>query len=98
MKKYAAAIGLLVVFLAVLIPFASSSPDGLEKVAETLGIEEQTPVWNGLMSDYSVGIIGNPYLSTVIAGIFGTLMVLGLSLALGKVLALRKGSENQNGQ
>jgi hypothetical protein len=33
MKKYLAAAAMLAVFLAVLIPFASSSPDGLEKVA-----------------------------------------------------------------
>ena len=40
MKKYVLAIVLLVVFLAVFIPFASSNPDGLEKVAETFGVGE----------------------------------------------------------
>jgi cobalt/nickel transport protein len=94
MKKYLMAIGLIAIFLAVFVPFASRSPDGLERVAATLGIEEQAPIWKGLMSDYSVAIIDNPYISTLIAGIFGTLVVLGLSLALGKAVVLKKGADN----
>ncbi len=33
MKKYVVVVGLILVFLAVFIPFASSNPDGLERVA-----------------------------------------------------------------
>jgi hypothetical protein len=38
------------------------------------------------MSDYAIAAIGNPYVSTLLAGIFGTLMVLIASFVLGKAL------------
>ena len=86
MKKHLGAVALLVVFLAVFIPFASSSPDGLEKVAQSLGVNEHDPLWRGFMFDYSVEVLENPYVSTLIAGIFGTLMVLAASFIFGKVI------------
>ena len=92
MKKFLAVIVLLVVFLAILIPFTSSNPDGLEKVAESLGVEEDEPFWKGLMSDYSVEAFRDPYFSTLVAGVLGTLLVLVASLALGFVIAKRAGS------
>jgi hypothetical protein len=85
-KKYLVAIILLVVFLAVFIPFASSSPDGLEKVAQSLGVKELEPLWKGFMFDYSVEVFENPYVSTLLAGVFGTLMVLAASFVFGKVI------------
>ncbi len=86
MKKYLFATLLIIIFLAILIPLASVNPDGLERVAQTLGIEEGTPFWEGLMSGYSVAIIGNSYISTFIAGVAGVFFVLLFSLLLGKVL------------
>ena len=91
MKKLLAVIVLLVVFLAILIPFTSSNPDGLEKVAESLGVEEDEPFWKGLMSDYSVEAFKDPYVSTLLAGVVGVLLVLVASLALGFVIAKRAG-------
>jgi len=92
MKKLLAVIVLLVVFLAILIPFTSSNPDGLEKVAQSLGVAEGEPFWKGLMSDYSVEAFKDPYVSTLLAGVLGTLLVLVASLALGFVIAKRAGS------
>jgi cobalt/nickel transport protein len=86
-KKYFGIIALIVVFLAVFVPFASSNPDGLEKVASTFGAEEHQPFWNGLMADYSVGAVGNSYVSTVLAGVFGAFMVLLVALLLGKAIS-----------
>ena len=86
MKKNLVAITLLVVFLAVFIPFASSSPDGLEQVAQSLGVKEHEPLWRGFMFDYSVEIFENPYVSTLLAGVLGTLMVLAASFVFGKVI------------
>ncbi len=40
MKGYVKALILMIVGLAIITPFASSYPDGLEKVAETLHVEE----------------------------------------------------------
>jgi hypothetical protein len=38
-------------------------PDGLEKVAETLGVEEQETA-TGLMPDYTVPVVENDYSSS----------------------------------
>ena len=87
MNKYFAAVVSIVVFMAVFIPLASSSPDGLERVVETFGVAEQAPIWNGIMSDYAIAAIENPYVSTLIAGVFGTLMVLLAGFLLGKSIS-----------
>ena len=71
----AAAVG-LAVFAS---PYASSSPDGLEKVAGTKGfladgrvhtIQERSPV-----PDYAFPGIHDPRLATALAGLSGTLLV-----------------------
>jgi cobalt/nickel transport protein len=86
MKKHLAVIALIVVFLAVFIPLASSNPDGLERVAENFGVEEHAPFWNGLMSDYAIAAIGDAYVSTLLAGVFGAFMVLLAAYLLGKAI------------
>jgi hypothetical protein len=86
MNKRLAVIAAILVFLAVFIPLASSSPDGLERVVENFGVAEQAALWNGVMTDYAIAAIGNPYVSTLLAGIFGTMMVLLAGLLLGKTL------------
>jgi hypothetical protein len=90
MKKYFATVALIMIFLAALIPFASSNPEGLEKVAATFGAEEHAPLWNGIMFNYSVGAIGNPYISTLAAGVFGTLIVLLAAFLLGTTITPKK--------
>lgn len=87
MKGYPKALILTLVCLAILIPLASNAPDGLEKVAETFGIQEHEPVWKGLMPDYSLPTIDNPYISTLLAGTFGLFLVLGVTFLLGKAIA-----------
>ncbi|MEM2439786.1 MAG: PDGLE domain-containing protein [Candidatus Bathyarchaeia archaeon] len=90
MKGYVKALIIMLVGFAVLLPFASSYPDGLETVAETLGVGENEPLWEGLMPDYALPAVENLYVSTLLAGLFGTFLVLVLSFALGK--AISKGS------
>ncbi len=92
-KIFAIATVSLIVFLAVFIPLASSNPDGLEKVVETYGAEEQKPYWNGLMGDYSVSGISNPYVTTLIAGIAGTVIVLCACLLLGKIMPKKSAAQ-----
>lgn len=87
MKGYVKALILVLVCLAALIPVASSNPDGLEKVAETLGVEESESSTAGLLSDYSVPVVENEYGSTLIAGIVGVFLVLGAALVLGKLMS-----------
>jgi hypothetical protein len=87
MNKHLAVIVAILVFLAFSIPIASSNPDGLERVVETYGVEEGSSFWNGIMSDYAVSAITNPYISTLFAGAFGTLLVLVAAFLLGKVIS-----------
>ncbi|HJW65849.1 MAG TPA: PDGLE domain-containing protein [Candidatus Bathyarchaeia archaeon] len=94
MKRYLAATVLLIVFLSVLIPFASSNPDGLEKVAASLGVEPQ-PIWSGFMPDYSVEAFNNPYASTLAAGILGTIIVLSAASILGYTITKRSTSTSR---
>jgi hypothetical protein len=95
MNKRLAVIAAILVFLAVFIPLASSSPDGLERVVENFGVAEQAPLWNGLMSDYTIAAIGNPYVSTLLAGIFGTIMVLLAGFLLGKALTPKNNKSSE---
>lgn len=87
MKGYFKVLILILVCLAVLIPFASSDPDGLEKVAETLGVEETESTSAGIMPDYTVPVVENEYGSTLIAGVVGVFLVLGATFVLGKSMA-----------
>ena len=87
MNKFLAVIAVILIFLAVFIPLASSSPDGLERVIENFGVAEHEPFWNGLMSDYAIAAIADPYVSTLLAGVFGTFMVLLAGFLLGKALS-----------
>jgi ABC-type Fe3+ transport system permease subunit len=90
LKKYLAATVMLVVFLAVFIPLASSDPDGLEKVAASLGVREPETVWHGLMGGYSVSALGDSYISTFTSGVLGTMMVLAAALVLGTAITRRR--------
>ena len=87
MKGYIKTLILIAIGLAILIPFASSYPDGLEKVAETLNVEEAEPLWKGLMPDYTLPTIENQYLSTLAAGLCGLIIVSAAAYALGELIS-----------
>lgn len=73
---------------AFLSPLASSSPDGLERVAEDQGflhLAEGKGIIEGLMPDYLFPGIQNEALATALAGITGTLLTFGVMLVLSKV-------------
>ncbi len=65
-----------IVGLAMLLPFASGYPDGLETVVQNAGLEEPNASWHGLMPDYSLTTIEDPYFSTLASGLAGILLVL----------------------
>ena len=81
---------LIALGLVVLIPFASTFPDGLETVAETINIEEYETMWPSLMPDYSISMIENSYVSTFFAGMLGTLMVLAVAFFVGEAMAVKR--------
>jgi PDGLE domain len=60
-------------------PFASSSPDGLEKVAgDNSFLDRGEPQETSALSDYAVPGVGDERLATGLAGFGGTLIVFGL--------------------
>ena len=96
MKKYLGIIALIIGALAVLLPFASSNPDGLENLISSSGVQPQhEPFWNGLMSDYTVEAVGNSYLSAFLPGLFGTVMVLLATYVLASSFGPKKKDANQ---
>jgi len=83
---------LIAIGLALFLsPFASSFPDGLEKVAENLGFLEMGEVqyFNAPIPDYAFPGIDNEILATSIAGIIGTLIMFALGYVLALVLRKR---------
>lgn len=58
--------------------FASSHPDGLEKVAEKLGFMGKGLARHSLMTDYMIPFISHPTLSTTLAGICGVIIIFTL--------------------
>jgi hypothetical protein len=91
--------GLLVAIgLAMLVSgFASSSPDGLNKVAEDHGIAanaKQQLFENGPLAGYAVKGVGDERLSTALSGLIGVLVTFGLGLVLFAVVrVLRSGRD-----
>ena len=91
--------GLLVaVGLALFVSgFASSSPDGLEKVAGDKGFLQTARdhlFADGPLADYAVKGIDNERLSTGLSGLIGVLVTFGVGILLfAAVRALRTGRD-----
>lgn len=78
--------GLASLFLAGVISFyASSSPDGLEKVAEDIGFIETAKEHSnadGTLADYGVKGIDNDRASVGVAGVIGVFVTGGVATLL----------------
>lgn len=89
----------MLVLAAIVSPFASSFPDGLEKVAETLGfssLAEGPPVWwNSPLPGYTVPGVEAEDVSAGWAGILGTAAVFLLGFGVVKLLR-RRGVKREN--
>ncbi|MEM3576936.1 MAG: PDGLE domain-containing protein [Candidatus Bathyarchaeia archaeon] len=94
MRGYLKALIIILVCLAVLIPFASEFPDGLETVVENFQIKENEPYWKGLMPDYTLPTIENQYASTLLAGICGFFLVLAAAYTVGLAATKPKGEKS----
>ena len=94
--------GLLVAIgLAMLVSgFASSSPDGLNKVAEDHGFAtnaRQHLFENGPLAGYAVKGVNGDRLSTGLSGLIGVLVTFGVGLALFALLrAMRSGGDDRS--
>ena len=75
-------IAISLIIATFLSPFASTFPDGLEKVAQKLGFAEKaTEAVNSkffIIKDYSVSFINSEFWKGAIAGLFGVLIVLAI--------------------
>lgn len=84
----------LSLFIALLLsPFASSSPDGLEKVSEMKGFSEHGEGWRvwkfAPFSQYTIPWIKNEKVSTALSGLIGTFAIFFIVMGLGKFLNIQ---------
>lgn len=92
-RKFLAIALLACVALAVFVsPFASSSPDGLEAVAEKQGFieraESATPLWqHSPVPDYAVPGVKHEGIATAAAGLLGTLLTFGVVYGATRLFA-----------
>ena len=68
---------LLILVLTLITPYASSSPDGLESVAESFGFNEDAGIVL-FLEDYGIENINNNFLSTVLSAVLGIVVIVGL--------------------
>lgn len=84
-----------IVVVAIILPYASEHPDGLEKVAENLGfIETATEVYTASpMPDY-VAFDLKGYMGGFLSLIVGAGLVLGLGLFFGYIMKKKETNKN----
>jgi cobalt/nickel transport system permease protein len=90
--------GLLVVAaLLIISPLAVADPDGLERVAEDLGfINTAQAAPFEILLDYTIPILGETPLSTILAGIIGALLVAALVGLVVYALRQKQGGPSDN--
>ena len=71
---------ILIIILAAF--FASSSPDGLEKVAEKLGFIDKVVEQRSLLTGYSLPFIKEGPVNTAAAGVAGVGLILATFLGI----------------
>jgi cobalt/nickel transport system permease protein len=88
---------IIVAMLLFVAPFASRRPDGLDRVAQTLGFETKKIENQGFstpLQEYRFFGIESPALSTIAAGMTGACIVFVFSFFLAGVLIPRKKTTN----
>ena len=82
---------LIALLTAVLLPLASSSPDGLEKMALDNGfagvsVEPILKIW----PDYMIPGVANPTTTMLLSGMVGVLILFGIGYGIAKLLRVKK--------
>jgi cobalt/nickel transport protein len=95
MRKHELVIGLAVALSIALFlsPFASSWPDGLERVAKDLGFFEKgegAEVLKAPIPDYKIPGLDSEGFSSAISGTIGTFAMFGIGFGVARLLR-RKG-------
>ena len=81
---------ILILLLSLVTPFASSSPDGLESVAEDFGFT-QTDGIVLLLDDYGISAVNNNFISTVLSALLGVTV---LAVMFNFIISRRKSGKN----
>ena len=81
---------ILILLLSLVTPFASSSPDGLESVAEEFGFT-QTDGIVLLLDDYGISAVNNDFISTVLSALLGVTV---LAIMFNLIISRRKSGKN----
>ena len=81
---------ILILLLSLITPFASSSPDGLESVAEEFGFT-QTDGIVLLLDDYGISAVNNDFISTVLSALLGITV---LAIMFNLIISRRKSGKN----
>ena len=81
---------ILILLLSLVTPFASSSPDGLESVAEEFGFT-QTDGIVLLLDDYGISAVNNDFISTVLSALLGVTV---LAIIFNLIISRRKSGKN----
>ena len=81
---------ILILLLSLVTPFASSSPDGLESVAEEFGFT-QTDGIVLLLDDYGISSVNNDFISTVLSALLGVIV---LAIMFNLIISRRKSGKN----
>lgn len=93
-------LGISLLLAGVLSYYASSSPDGLERVAGDVGFldsAEDSAAAGSPLSDYGVSGVSDDRLSVGLAGVLGLLVTAGIAFGLFGWLARRNRSREHVG-
>jgi hypothetical protein len=87
---WVAGLAIAALIVVVLAPLASADPDGLQRVAGDQGfLQSARDALYSIIPHYNVpGVDGN--LSKILAGLIGIVIVFGLMVLVGRVLARRR--------
>ena len=83
------ALALSVGLATAVSPYASSSPDGLERVAQDQAFADEAQAGDAPLADYALPGIENERVATGLAGFAGTLCVFALGWGLAFCLRRR---------
>ncbi|MCJ7710983.1 MAG: PDGLE domain-containing protein [Chloroflexi bacterium] len=88
---WVAGVAIAALVVVVLAPLASRDPDGLERVAADQGfIDRASNFFSGILSGYEIPGISDPAVSTIVSGLIGVAIVVGVMYLLGRLLARRR--------
>ncbi len=73
-------LALIALLLAIVLPLASSNPDGLEATMEKVGLEENPPLYHAPPLNY-----GSTWGQGVLMGLLGITLAFGVSYGLARL-------------